>query len=66
PNLYLGPQQVGDTRIRRGALGALVTVPLEPRGDVCDVALRVSPTTVPGGGDPRRLGVRVEDLAVRP
>lgn len=66
PNLYLGPQQVGDTRIRRGALGALVTVPLEPREDVCDVALRVSPTTVPGGGDPRRLGVRVEDLAVLP
>jgi Dolichyl-phosphate-mannose-protein mannosyltransferase len=66
PNLYLGPQQVGETRIRRGALGALVTVPLEPRGHVCDVALRVSPTTVPGGGDPRRLGVRVEDLAVRP
>ena len=33
-------------------------VPLLPDGDVCTVRFEISPTAVPGGGDPRELGVR--------
>ncbi|HSC92034.1 MAG TPA: glycosyltransferase family 39 protein [Gaiellaceae bacterium] len=66
PNLYLGPQRVGTTRIRRGSELAIVSAPLDPRAGRCDVVLRVAPTIVPGGGDTRRLGVRVEGFDVRP
>ena len=33
-------------------------VPLRPQNDVCTVHFRISPTTVPGGGDLRELGAR--------
>ena len=33
-------------------------VPLRPENDVCTVHFRISPTAVPGGGDPRELGAR--------
>jgi hypothetical protein len=71
PNLFDGPQRVSastgvSTDVSPAAEETFWDVPLVPRDGVCDVRFRVAPTAVPGGGDTRRLGVRVNGLGYRP
>ena len=69
PNLFRSPQAlvarsggaVVRGRIPRDGVGRL-TVPLQGRGGRCTVALRITPTAVPGPGDARRLGTHLRRL----
>jgi hypothetical protein len=56
PALFLGRQRVGPYVFPPGREKARVRVPLDSD---CSARLRVTPTTVPGMGDLRALGIRV-------
>lgn len=60
-----GPRRVA-TEVTPGVEETVWEVPLHGADGVCDVSFRVTPTAVPGGGDTRRLGVRVTGLRYRP
>jgi hypothetical protein len=58
-HLFSGPQTVraAGRSVTFGPGGTTtLTVPLRPQGGVCSVVFTVSPTAVPGKGDPRVLG----------
>jgi hypothetical protein len=67
PNLLGRAQSVTATsygrtiRTVRVPLGATTKtlLPLRSRNGQCELSLSVSPTKVPGGGDSRRLGIRL-------
>jgi hypothetical protein len=64
PGLFDAPQTVIATGGSRGVVARVapikivtLPVPLRPVGGVCTVHFEVTPTKVPGGGDPRELGM---------
>jgi hypothetical protein len=59
PNLISRPQTVraNGKSVTFAADRANLTVPLQPRQGVCRAVFTVTPTAVPGPGDPRILGV---------
>jgi Dolichyl-phosphate-mannose-protein mannosyltransferase len=60
---YVNGEPVARTRVRQDVEQTLLRVPLRARGDgVCLVRFQVLDTAVPGGGDARRLGIRVLGL----
>jgi hypothetical protein len=63
PGLFVGRQRVGSYVFPPGRVEARIRVPLGPD---CTARLRVSPTTVPGAGDERALGVRVDGVRYQP
>jgi hypothetical protein len=73
PNLVSVPQRVtahtGSRTVSTRVSGSDETplvVPLTPEDGRCDVRFTVAPSAVPGAGDPRRLGVRVDGFRYRP
>jgi hypothetical protein len=57
---------VARTIVAQRAPEQVFRVPLRPHHGECTATFNVSPTTVPGGGDDRRLGIRVLDLHFTP
>ncbi|MDX6412082.1 MAG: hypothetical protein QOE91_1598, partial [Gaiellaceae bacterium] len=61
-----GGKVVARTTVAQLAPEKVLRVPLRPRNGSCAATLDVSPSTVPGAGDTRRLGIRVLDLTYTP
>jgi hypothetical protein len=60
---YVNGTEVARTSVRQDVEQTVLRVPLQARGDgICLVRFRVLDTAVPGGGDARRLGIRVLGL----
>ena len=61
-----GGKVVARTIVAQRAPEKVFRVPLRPRNGACSATVKVSPSTVPGGADTRRLGIRVLDLTYTP
>jgi hypothetical protein len=57
---------VARTTVAQVAPERILNVPLRARDGQCVATFDISPTKVPGGGDNRRLGIRVLDMAYTP
>jgi hypothetical protein len=57
---------IARTTVAQLAPERVLRVPLRPHNGECTATFLVSPSQVPGGGDNRRLGIRVLDLTYTP
>jgi hypothetical protein len=57
---------IARTTVRQRAPEQLFKVPLRPRNGECTATFDISPSKVPGAGDPRRLATRVIDMTYTP
>jgi 4-amino-4-deoxy-L-arabinose transferase-like glycosyltransferase len=61
-----GGKVVATTIVAQRAPEQVFRVPLRPHNGDCTATFNVSPSSVPGGGDNRRLGIRVLDMTYTP